>query len=228
MSFFKAKKSEEDLKQSSGSAYLNNSGCYPVNVIAPFVSVSKGGSASVDLFIEHAGQKQVIYGNLRVANNDGSENKIGAKAFNQLMIIADVEEVGDPIDVELPIGKKGADQDAAVLEDLADIDVILRIQMEYSTYNGSIQEKKIIKGFFRAEDNASAEEIVNGTEAGVQYEKESKYFENITFKDDLDAEAVELWVKGGRAKGTAGAGGGNAAAAKKPSFGKKKAFGAAK
>lgn len=225
MSFFKASKSKEDVAQSSGTAYLNASGCYPVNIIAPFANVSKGGSTSVDLFIDHQDQKQVVYGNLRITNNNGEPNAIGAKVFNQLMIIADVEEVSDPIDAELPIGKNGADQDCGVLEDLADIDVILRIQMEYSVYNGSIQEKKVIKGFYRAEDMASAEEIVNETEAGVQYEKDSKYFDNITYKDNLDADAIAAWVAGGRTKGTAGAGGGSAAATKKPGFGKKKGFG---
>ncbi len=98
--------------------------------------------------------------------------------------------------------------------------------MEYSVWNSNIQEKKVIKGFFRVEDNASAEEIVNETEAGVQYEKESKYFENVTYKDGLDADAIAAWVAQGRPKGTAGAGGASGGtAAKKPSFGKKKSFG---
>jgi len=226
MSFFKAKKTQEDLKQSSGSSYLNGSGCYPVNIIAPFASTSKNGSTSVDLFVEYSGQKQVVYGNMRITNNDGSENAIGSKVFNQLAIIADVEDISEPIDAELPIGKGGIDSDVSVLEDLADLDVILRVQMEYSTYNGNIQEKKVIKGFFRAEDNASAEEIVNETEAGVQYNKESKYFENVTYKDGLDAESVAVWVVDGRPKGTAGSGGATGGAApKKPAFGKKKSFG---
>lgn len=224
MSFMKASKDKKDLAQSSGSDYLNASGCYPVNIIAPFVSVSRGGSTSVDLFVEHKDQPQVIYGNLRVTNNDGAQNDIGAKIFNQLMIIADVEEVSDPVDAELPIGKAGASTDVGVLEDLADVDVILRIQMEYSSYNGNIQEKKVIKGFFRAEDNASAEEIVNETEAGVQYAKETKFFDNVTYKDGLDADAISAWVAAGRPKGTAGgAPGGDAP--KKPAFGKKKTFG---
>jgi hypothetical protein len=224
MSFFKASKSKEDVKQSSGSGYLNASGCYPVNIIAPFASVSKNGSTAVDLFLDHEGQKQVLYGNMRVTNNDGSPNTIGAKVFNQLMIIADVEEVGEPVDAELPIGKNNADTDVGVLEELTDIDVILRIQMEYSVWNNSIQEKKVIKGFYRAGDMASAEEIVNETEAGVQYEKDSKYFENVTYKDDLDADAIAAWVAACRPKGTAGSGSAPSAA-KKPAFGKKKTFG---
>lgn len=226
MSFFKASTDKKDLEQTSGSAYLNASGCYPVNIIAPFASTSNGGSTSVDMFIDHKDQKQVIYGNLRVTNNDGTPNAIGAKTFNQLLIIADVEEIGEPTDAELPIGKQGADQDVAVLEELTDVDVILRIQMEYSAYNGNIQEKKVIRGFFRAGDNASAEEIVNETEAGAQYAKEEKYFANVTYKDGLDEEAITAWVAAKRPKGTAGkSGAGASTAPKKPTFGKKKAFG---
>lgn len=225
MSFFKASKSKEDVAQSSGSNYLNASGCYPVNIIAPFASTSRNGSVSVDFFIDHAGQTQVIYGNLRLTNNDGSENKIGNKIFNQLAVVTGVEEVGEPIDAELPIGKAGAATDVGVLEDLADFDVIMRIQMEYSAYNGNIQENKVIKGFFRAEDNASAEEIVNESEAGAAYNKEAKFFDNITYREGVDADAVAAWVAAGRPKGTAGASAGGASAAAKPAFGKKKAFG---
>ena len=81
MSFFTAKKDKETLEQKTGSAYINESGCYPVNVIAPFANTSKNGSTAIDFFIEHAGQQQVIYGNLRISNNDGSENTIGTHRF---------------------------------------------------------------------------------------------------------------------------------------------------
>ena len=228
MSFFKAKTDKKALEQNTGSNYLNASGCFPVNIIAPFASTSAKGSTSVDMFIDHKDQKQVIYGNLRVTNNDGNENTIGAKTFNQLLIIAGVEEIGEPTEGELPIGKSGADSDVAVLEELCDIDVILRIQMEYGAYMGNITEKKVIRGFFRAEDNASAEEIVNGDESqfGVQFAKEEKYFANVTYKDGMDAELIEAWVALKRPKGTAKAGGSaGASAAKKPSFGQKKGFG---
>jgi hypothetical protein len=225
--FKKVSKSKEALATGGSTNYLVASGCYPVNIIAPFVSTSKNGSMSVDLFIDHNGQKQVIYGNLRLTNNDGTENKIGSNVFNQLMVIADVEEASEPVDAELPIGKGEADVDCAVLEDLADIDVILRVQMQYSVYLKNIQEKKVIKGFYRAEDNASAEEIVNETEAGVQYATDSKWFDDVTYEDGLDAEAIKTWVDAKRPKGTGGGAGGTApaAAAKKPAFGKARKFG---
>ena len=228
MSFFKSSKKAEDVKQ-GGSNHITTSGLYHVLILAPIVSVSKNGSTSIDMYVEHKGQKQVIYGNLRITNNDGSENKIGSKVFNQLMIISGKDEVADPIEVELPIGKKEAMKEAAVLEDLADIPIIMRIQMEYSVYNGKVQEKKVIKGFFRESDKASAEEIVNESEVGVSLEKEMKYVDNVTYKDDLTPELIQAWIADGRKDGLpAGASASSSSEpAKKPAFGKRR-FGADK
>lgn len=219
MSFFSASKKSEDVKQ-GGSNHITASGFYPITILAPVVSVSKGGSTTVDLYLDHAGQKQIIYGNLRVTNNDGSPNKIGAKIFNQLMIVAGLDEVADPIEAELPIGKKEALKTVAILEDLCDVDCVMRVQMEYSVYNGNIQEKKVIKAFFRAGDNATAEEIVNDTDVGAGYEREQKYADNVTYKDGLTPEAVQDWIKGGRKDG--GAGESSTTTTRQPSFGKKR------
>lgn len=225
MSFFSASTKAEDVKQ-GGSNHITASGFYPITILAPVVSVSQGGSTTVDLYLESNGQKQIIYGNLRITNNDGSPNKIGSKIFNQLMIIAGLDEVADPVEVDLPIGKKESLKTVAVLEDLADIDCVMRVQMEYSEFpagSGRLQEKKIIKAFFRAADNATAEEIVNESDVGAGYEREQKYADNITFKDGLTPEAVAAWIAGGRNDGK-GAGKGKTASttSKKPSFGNKR------
>ena len=222
MSFYTASKKKEDVQQ-GGSNHITGSGFFPITILAPVVSVSKGGSASVDLYVDHQGQKQIVYGNLRITNNDGSPNKIGSKIFNQLVIIAGLDDVADPVETELPIGKKGAMKPCDVLEDLADLDVVMRIQMEYSIYNGNIQEKKIMKAFFRAADNATAEEIVNEVEADnlTGYAREAKYQDNVTYKDGLDEAAITAWIAAKRPAGT-GSAGGNSAPAKAPSFGAKR------
>lgn len=221
MSFFKSSKKAEDVKQ-GGSNHIISSGLYPVSILAPVVSVSQNGSTTVDLYLEHAGQKQIIYGNLRITNNDKSPNKIGAKIFNQLVIIAGLDDVADPVEVELPIGKKEALKTVAVLEDLADVDVLLRIQMEYSVYNNDIKEKKVIKSFFRASDKASAEEIVNDADVGTAYKGDMKYVDNVTYKDGLTAESVSAWIAGSRPKGTGGDGAPSGGADTAPSFGSRR------
>jgi len=230
MSFFTASKKKEDIKQ-GGSSYITKSGIYPISLLAPFASTSDGGSTTVDLFVEHGGQKQVVYGSMRITNNDGSVNKIGNKVFNQLVIVAGVEEVADPISHDLPIGKNGKLEEVAVLEDLAEIDVLMQVQMEYTVYKNNIQEKKVIRGFYRADDKASAEEIVNESGYGTQYEKDEKYFDKVTYKDGLDAAAIARWIADNRPKGDAdnyisGEGGTSSEkSSKAPAFGKKKTFG---
>jgi len=92
--------------------------------------------------------------------------------------------------------------------------------MEYTKFNNKIQERKVIKGFYRLSDGASAEEIVNETEAGLQMEKDQKYVNNITYKDGLTPEDIATWIAGGRQN--AGGSAAPKAAAKKPSFGKKR------
>ena len=219
MSFFKASNKAEDVKQSGGN-HITASGVYPVNILAPIVNVSKNGSTTIDFFVDHNGQKQILYGNLRITNNDGSDNKIGSKTFNQLVIIAGLDDVAEPVEHELPIGKKEAMKTAAVLEDLAELDVLMRVQMEYGIYNGSITEKKIVKAFFRAEDKATAEEIVNKTEGGPGYARELKYVDHVTYQDGVTAEQVSQWIAANRPSGTSGSAG--ATATKAPSFGTKR------
>ena len=220
-SFFKAKKSAEDVKEDvGGGKYIGKSGLYDINLVAPFVVTGSGEVMGVDFFIEYNGQKQPLYGNLKLTNKDGSEN-FGAKIFNKLMIIAGLDEVADPVEAELPMGKKGAMKDAAVLEDLADLDVKVRVQMEYSVYNGNISEKTVIKSFYRAEDGASAEEIVNEDGFGTQLEKDMPYAENVTYKDSLTAETIAEWIKNKRPKNFIGDDSAQTTT-KKPSFGKKK------
>jgi len=222
MSFFKKKTDEKSLKEGGGnSKYINKSGVFDVTIIAPFVSQGNKDASVIDLCLEHEGQTQALYGHMSYTNKDGGDNEIGQKIFNLLVVVSGVDEINDPIEGTLPIGKKGADKDAAILEDLADIECKIRVQMEYSVYNGDIKEKTIIKSFYRA-DGASAEEIVNETDIGVQLEKDMAYAENITYKDGLDAEQIAAWITAKRPKGTANAGAAAANAATKPSFGKKK------
>jgi hypothetical protein len=223
MSFIRAKKDAESIKEDvGGGSYISKSGIYDLLIIAPFISTGSGEVMGVDFYVKYNDKPQVLYGNLKLTNKDGTEN-FGTKIFNKLMIVAGVDEINDPIDGELPIGKDGAQKDVAILEDLTELDVKVRIQMEYSVYNGDIREKTIIKSFYSLE-GASAEEIVNGLETGVQLAKDMVYAENVTYKDGLTAEQITAWIAAKRPKGTAG--GGTTVPTKKPSFGHKKTFGA--
>ena len=216
MAFFTKSTKKEDIQEGGGgSKYISKSGVYDVNIIVPFMGGTEK-SPVVELYVDYNGQKQPLYGNMRLFNNDGTKN-FGWDTFNKLVIIADLDAVSDPIAATLPIGKKGADKEVMVLEDLTDIECKVRVQMEYGIYKGSITEKTVIKTFYRA-DGASAEEIVNETEIGQQLAKDEPYFDNITYKDGLTAEQVQQWIKDKRPKDSVGA----STTTEKPSFGKPK------
>lgn len=227
MAFFNANK--EQAAKAEGGNYITESGIYDVDLKHVLTDINDKGSITLNFNYDMNGQNQTLWGGIRLTNNDGQEN-FQANTFNKLLVIADLDAIADPIEGTLPIGKDGADKDVMVLDDLSDLgDIKMRVQMEYSKYNGDFTEKKVIKAFYRA-DGASADEIINETEVGVKLEKDEAYASNITYKESAKgandaptAEEITEWIAAKRPKGTAG-GSGTPAASNKPKFGKK--FGA--
>ena len=226
MALFQTKRDAAEVaEKKGGSKFINQPGIYDLNVIAAWADQGNGDSVVINFFVDHEGQQQPLYGNLRIINNDGSENKIGATTFNKLLVIIDEDEATDPEEATLPIGKEGADKDVAVIPNLTDFNIKMWIAVEYSVWDGSIQEKKVIRNFYRTSDGATAEEIVNEVEnPGEQYAKDVEYLQSsenkgYIYKNDLTKEQIEQWIKDGRPKGTVS---GSKPATKKPQFGKKR------
>lgn len=199
MAFFTVNTNEENVKDyvGNGGKYLNKSGIYEIVIKNAFVDVSKNGSQSISLFFEYEGQPQTIYSAIRLTNNNGTPN-IGAALFNKLAVVcgaSEGSEIADPVPMQLPVGAGGTMKECMVLEDFNDMPVYMRLQMEYGMYEGKIQERKNIRNFFRVPDKATAAEIVNNTEVGLQYEKELEYADKVTYKDDLTEEDVAEWIK---------------------------------
>ena len=224
MSFFKVNK--EEANKAEGGNFISQSGIYDITIQAITVDVNDKDARTLGLYIEHNGSPQMMYGAIKLDNNDGTPN-FQAPIFNKLIVIADLDDVNDPIEAELPIGEKKAMKDVAILEDFCDLEVKMRVQNEYSIYGdwspkkGQIQEKRVIKGFYRA-DGAVPAEFDDESKFGTQLGKDEAYADNITYKDGLTAEDVTEWIKNGREGGPSGSTTSTTAAApKKKSFGKK-------
>lgn len=190
MSFFKVNKSLDAVRETT-SEYIKESGMYPITI--QFASVNQGerGSLSVDFNIDYKGSSTTIYG-LRLTNNDGSDNFQKA-VFNKLLVILGIDTLDDPTIETHMVGKDNTPKEFSVLTELSDQEVIIRLQYEYSKYNGEIKESRSIKNFYRASDKATASEILNGTEVGKQYTKDLAYASNVTYKDGLTAEIIAEW-----------------------------------
>jgi hypothetical protein len=177
----------------------------------------------LNLWLEYNGKEQAIYQAIRLTNNNGEPN-LGAKLFNKLCVIAGGTsgfEIADPTPRMVPMGKGGEMKECMVLEEFTDLPVTINLRMEYSMWNGNIMENKNILNFFRYEDKATAQEIVNDApDKGSQYAKEAEYADRVIYKNDLTAEDIEEWIKNRRS-------GKKEETDKKPAagFGAKRSFG---
>lgn len=163
MAFFKTNTEASAIKDSgNGSSFISKSGIYDVIIKTVSVVSNAHNARSLNFNIEYNGNEQVFYG-LTLDNNDGTPN-YKAALFNKLCIIAGVEVVNEPETETHVLGKDKTPTDLAVLTEFSDLPVKIKVQNFYSEYQGAIREKREITGFYRAEDGASAAEIINGAE----------------------------------------------------------------
>ena len=187
--------SNEALASGSGSSYISKTGIYDVTFKFASVEQSKSGATQINFNIEHDGNTQAIYGPY-ISSKDGTPIKMGIKFLTELGILAGLEE-GDDLTTEeetFKVGKDGKEKEFTIIPELSDLDVKIRLQEEYSSYNGEISKRMVVKAFYRAKDGASAEEITNKSEIGVRLAKDQAYATDVTYTDTT-AEEVEEWKK---------------------------------
>ena len=185
----------EAVDNFSGSSYISKSGIYDIIINFASVDVAASGAESVNFNIDYDGSQQVIYGPY-VQNKDGNVNEIGAKIINALAIIAGMGD-GDEYEIEEEehaVGKDKKVQTFNVITNFSDLPVKVWVQTEWSINpNTNLPKKRlVIKDFFRAEDGASAKEIVAGKDFGKRLELiKEKYADNVTYRDGLTEEDIK-------------------------------------
>lgn len=225
MSTFKLSITKEDVAKGAGGAtFIGTSGVYDVSILAVVVDQNENGAVSLGFYVDLGNDnKQMLYGALPMSTYDGKTVlESNQKTFGSLCAIAgvDIETDFAPIEAELPIGKGGAMKEVTIFEEFEDVPVKLWVKQDYYKKNdGTIGDSRIVKGIFRASDNASGDEILNGTEAGVRYEKQSKYFNDVGYKDVTEAE-VKAMIDARRGGDTGGAKTATAASTKRSRFAK--------
>ena len=230
MSFFTVNRSPEEVKDFTPSGYITESGVYDVTIIHAITKLNKHNATSIDLLVDYEGQRQTIYDAFRLDNNDGKPNIIGQKAFNELLIVAGIDgSINDPEATVVELGKDNEEKEVFVITELNGAEVTVRLQMEYSYYEGEIRQRTLLRKVYRTGDNATAAEIVNDAPKedksveqdnflGRQFGKELAFADKNIYKDGLTEEDVAAWIASGRGKKNKA----DKPTAKKPvSFGKK-------
>ncbi len=198
MAFFSANIKADDVKdRSGGSNFINKSGMYEIVLKHLYVDTTENGAEFLNMFIEHQGQEQTIYRAIffRAANGEAG---FGQELFRKLLVICGVTGdvvVNDPVSKMLPVGRDGEMVECMVLEEFDDTPMHIRIQMEYSMYEGKVRTNKRLWNVFRFEDKATASEILDEVEPGTQYAKEAKNCDKDSYKDGLTEEDVAEWRK---------------------------------
>lgn len=205
MAFFNIAKDAAANVEATGGDYISKSGIYPITIQFVSVDVNASGARSLNFNVKYKDNEATLWG-LKLDNNDGSANFM-APIFNRLCNVAELDGLTDPEQAEYTVGKDKTPKDFLVLPDFADFECAVRVQEEYSKWNGDIKKRLNIKNFYR-NDGASASEVISGENIGTQLGKDKAYADNITYKD-CTADEVAAWK-------AAKSGGGASAASAKP------------
>ena len=189
-------KKADALKDGGSGGYINQSGIYDVTINYVQMVDTKNKAKQLNFNVKSGGMDQTIYGPI-LFGVKGDVNEITHNLLNRLCIIVGMED-GQDIETEEAEYKVGKEQKLTEMEVfplLADVNVKMRIQMEYSLWNDKVQERKAIKAFYR-EDGATAAEAEANENIGRRLAiDEEKYASNITYKDGLTAEDVAEYIK---------------------------------
>lgn len=190
-----------------GNSFINTEGVFDVLVKFASISETKGGAKQLDLNIEYNGSTQTIYGPT-IINKNGEANQVGMGLVNKLGVISGLTDGGD-LDIEKETHKVGKDQKPVefdVITNFSDLACKLRVQREYSKWNGEIRRSLRIRNAF-AEDGASAMEIIQDGERGKQLAIElEKYSSSPAYVDGVTAEEAEAWEESQRNNSKKGSG----------------------
>lgn len=177
-----------------GASFINTEGIFDIILKFASISTGKNGSKSLNLNIEWNGNSQTIWGPT-IQNNDGKPNDIGLSLVNKLSVIAGLGD-GDVLDVEDQVHKVGKDnkeQEFKVITNFSDLPCKIRVQREFSEYQGKIQERLLIRNVFR-EDGATAAELLEGGEIGAQMAKEAADHVNGPYLRGVTQEQVDAYI----------------------------------
>lgn len=192
--------SQDAIKDVTGSSYIREENVYDVKILFASVKTTTNDAKTVDFNLEYKGNPQVIYGPT-IINKNGQANDIGMSLINKLGVIAGLTD-GQELNIDTETHKVGKDQknqEFDVITDFTGLDVKIRVQREYTRYNGQIRRSLHIRNVFR-EDGASAAEISNGAEIGKQMQLEiEKYTAGPSYKDGVTAEEAAAWEQAQRA-----------------------------
>ena len=184
-----------DKKSVQTSEYINKSGLYDLTV--NFIQLKKSERSDAMQLVFHVtyqGTKQHLYGPY-ITNKAGELNEVSQKFLNRFFIVCGFSDNTEFETVEKTIfvGKNRKKEETEIIDGIVDQNVIMQIKFGYSRYNGNIQERTDIPEVFRAEDCASAKEIIYKENLGEYYGVVKEKYADAVSYDDVTPQQVAEW-----------------------------------
>lgn len=159
-----------------------------------FIAITKNdkGSQTLNfkLYNVHTSASAIAY--LRMTNNDGKPS-FQAPLLDKLMTILELNELStNKEDVTLYFTEETYD----VISEIKQRSVCIQLEKEWSKYNGKLYSRYNIRNFFRMNDYATANEIIDQKDFGKYFNsiKDSEYFTKVKYSN-TDEKEVQYYLK---------------------------------
>lgn len=172
---------------------INKSGLYNIQIVKAYMKLKEGTSSkslSLRVKVEGAEGEQVLF--IRQTNKDGKENfeKI---LLDKLLVVCGIEEVKRLIPTRFTYKDKEYMEDC--IQELENKRVIVQVKQEFDQWEGKINERFVVKNFFRVEDKATAVEIVEQRNFGKKYESlDDEYINATVYKNGVTAQQAKAYL----------------------------------
>lgn len=188
-----------DMEKSKGGN-IYTSGIYEIEIERVEAKKTPNGAKVLDIaYVMGNGAKGYLFG-LKLTNNDGSENFQRA-LVDALMAIVGLKTVSNPVKMKINTAK--GEKEVHVLKEFSGKKVKVFVVAEYTKWQNKIYKNLNIQNFYRASDNASAKEILTGSDVGTRFEIESKYANEVVYSQGVTEEEAKAWEEANKPnKGT--------------------------
>lgn len=172
---------------------INKSGLYNIQIVKAYMKLKEGTNAKtlhLRVKVDDNEGQQVLF--IRQTNKDGKENfeKI---LLDKLLVVCGIEEVKRLIPTRFTYKDKEYMEDC--IQELENKKVIVQIKQEFDQWEGKINERFVVKNFFRVDDKATAVEIVDQKNFGKKYESlDDEYINATVYKNGVTAQQAKAYL----------------------------------
>lgn len=198
-------KEKDTLKDGGSGMFFPKSDIYKLTLDTVRLRITEANARQVDIKVANdSGRTQYLMYAFILDKNSGGEIQFQVEKFKKMCLVCGISSVDMPETESrmwIDFSKKADTlQDMDVFTQFDNQELYAKVTRRYSQdKDGTIRENYLLDNFYRASDKASAYEILNNLEPGVQFEKDLKLCAD-KCDDGLTLDDVQAWRDSGFGK----------------------------